>query len=137
MVDQDFTGGSGAATITRVDGDDLADDTFVAAPPAALARVVADPERWRAWWPDLVLTTTVDRGRLGRHWAVSGALTGTAEVWLEPVGDGTVVHLYLRAGLTDRQRAVRARAWKAAIHAVKDALEQGREPGTPVRRSSR
>jgi hypothetical protein len=66
---------------------------------------------------------------------VSGALTGTAEIWLEPVGDGTVLHFYLRTGLSDRGRAARATAWKRSVHAVKDELERGREPGTPVRRS--
>jgi hypothetical protein len=125
----------GRTTITRVDGEDLADDTFIAAPPAALARLVSDPARWRAWWPDLSLVTERDRGRSGRQWRVAGALTGTAEIWLEPVGDGTVLHFYLRAGLSDRARAARATAWKRSVHAVKDELEGGREPGTPVRRS--
>lgn len=116
-------------------GEDLADDTFVAAPPAVLARSVADPARWRQWWPDLSLTVTRDRGSRGLQWTVSGALSGTAEIWLEPYGDGTVVHFYLRAGLDNRARAVRALAWKRSVHALKDELEQGRAPGTPVRRS--
>jgi hypothetical protein len=118
-----------------VDGDDLADDTFVAAAPAAVARLVADPRRWSLWWPDLGLTVARDRGRDGIQWTVSGALTGTAEIWLEPFGDGTVLHFYLRAGLSDVERAVRARGWKRCVHALKDELEAGREPGTPVRRS--
>jgi hypothetical protein len=131
----DFTGEPGTTTITRMDGDDLADDTFVAAPPAVVARIVADPGRWGVWWPDLELAVTLDRGVQGRQWRVGGALTGTAEIWLEPVGDGTVVHFYLRAALDDRARAARARSWKRSVHAVKDELEQGRAPGTPVRRS--
>jgi hypothetical protein len=125
----------GGTTITRVDGEDLADDTFIAAPPAVVARLVADPARWRAWWPDLTLVTERDRGRSGRQWRVAGALSGTAEIWLEPVGDGTVLHFYLRTGLSDRARAARATAWKRSVHAVKDELERGREPGTPVRRT--
>jgi hypothetical protein len=125
----------GRTTITRVDGEDLADDTFIAAPPAAVARLVADPARWQAWWPDLTLVTERDRGPSGRHWRVSGALSGSAEIWLEPVGDGTVLHFYLRTALSDRARAARTIAWKRSVHAVKDELEDGREPGTPVRRS--
>ena len=40
---------------------------------------------------------TRDRGVKGVQWAVRGALTGSMEIWLEPVGDGTVVHWFLRA----------------------------------------
>ena len=135
MIVQDFTGAPGTTTITRVDGEDLADDTFVAAPPAAVARSIADPARWCLWWPDLSLTVTRNRGSQGLQWTVSGGLSGTAEVWLEPFGDGTVVHFYLRAGLDDRGRTARALAWKRSVHALKDELEQGRAPGLPARRS--
>ena len=118
-----------------MDAEDLADDTFVAAAPAVVARAVADPARWPLWWPDLTLTVTRDRGRRGVQWQVAGALTGSAEIWLEPFGDGTVVHFYLRAGLSDPARSARAQSWKQSVHALKDELEAGREPGTPVRRS--
>ncbi len=127
---------------------DLVDDTFVAADPAAVAAVVSDPPRWRAWWPDLVVTTTRDRGLKGRQWRVDGPLVGTAEIWLEPWGDGVLVHHYLRvdpalaAGAPPegparwrwaaRERGRRAQAWKVSVHALKDALERGRRPGTPV-----
>lgn len=114
---------------------DLVDDTFVVAAPERLAEVVADPERWRGWWPDLQLTTTRDRGVKGRQWRVRGALVGTAEVWLEPWRDGVIVHCYLRceipgaggattaARAVDRERRRRAQAWKRVVHALKDALE--------------
>jgi hypothetical protein len=137
VVSRDFTGGRRPATITRVDGEDLADDTYVAAPPPVLARAVSAPERWREWWPDLRLTVAQDRGAEGLRWQVTGALSGTAEVWLEPVGDGTVLHFYLRAGLSDRARRQRALAWKRSVHLLKDELERGRAAGTPVRRSRR
>jgi hypothetical protein len=120
-----------------VDGEDLADDTYVAAPPTAVARAVAGPARWRDWWPDLRLSLQEDRGAEGLRWRVTGALTGTAEIWLEPVGDGTVVHFYLRTGLSDRARERRRLAWKRAVHGLKDELEAGRAVGTPVRRSRR
>lgn len=118
---------------------DLVDDTFVVAPPQRVAEVVADPRRWRSWWPDLRLTTTRDRGVKGRQWRVDGALVGTAELWLEPWRDGVIVHCYLRcdpadpadpdnpadaALAVDRERRRRAQAWKRVVHALKDALEQ-------------
>lgn len=135
LTDQDFTGGSATTTIPRVDGQDLADDTFLAVAPAIVAPVVRDPASWRQWWPDLRLTVSLDRGRRGLHWSVAGALSGSAEIWLEPVGDGTVLHFYLRAGLSDEQRAARALGWKRCVHALKDALEGDRAAGTAARRS--
>lgn len=113
----------------------LADDTFMAVPPEHVAVVVADSRQWARWWPDLRMRVTRDRGIEGVQWEVSGALHGTAEIWLEPVGDGTVVHFYLRAPMVERARRRRTLAWKTDIHAVKDALEDGRAPGTPPYRS--
>jgi hypothetical protein len=128
---------------------DLVDDTFLACVPAAVARVVADPARWAAWWPDLRLTTTRDRGLKGRQWTVQGSLVGTAEIWLEPWWDGVLLHHYLRADRADRasragaadgvaaarwavrERQRRARWWKSQVHRLKDELETGRRPGEP------
>jgi hypothetical protein len=115
-----------------VDGEDLADDTFIAVSPSVVARAVHNPARWRRWWPGLTLAVTLDRGLEGVHWQVSGGLQGTAEIWLEPYGDGTVVHFYLRAALSDRGRSERAREWKRSVHALKDELEGDRAPGTPA-----
>jgi hypothetical protein len=110
---------------------DIADDTYVARPPAEVAALVAQPGSWAAWWPDLRLTVTRDRGDKGVQWAVRGALAGSMELWLEPVGRGTVVHWYLRADpetptvsrrqARDRER--RVRAWKQAAFDLKDRLE--------------
>jgi hypothetical protein len=75
----------------------IADETFVAADPAAVGRAVADPDSWQRWWPDLRLTVVEDRGALGHRWTVHGALTGTMEVWLEPVLDGVILHYFLHA----------------------------------------
>lgn len=129
---------------------DLVDDTFVVAAPELVAGVVADPRRWAGWWPDLRLTVTRDRGRKGQQWRVDGPLTGTAEIWLEPWGDGVLVHHFLRCDLTagaggsgsrvpaasgsraaDRERRRRAQDWKHAVHRLKDELEAGRRPGQP------
>jgi hypothetical protein len=117
---------------------DIADDTFLVAALQDVATAVMDPASWRTWWPDLELRVTRDRGVKGRQWAVGGTLTGSMEIWLEPWGDGVLLHWYLRAEpdrprtrRTDRMRERRVRAWKAHVHALKDRLEHGREPGSP------
>ena len=75
----------------------VADETFVAADPAAVGRAVADDASWRRWWPDLRLEVIENRADKGMRWAVTGPLTGTMEVWLEPVLDGVVLHYFLHA----------------------------------------
>ncbi|HSI92638.1 MAG TPA: polyketide cyclase / dehydrase and lipid transport [Jiangellaceae bacterium] len=117
---------------------DVIDESFVVADPALLAARFADPGLWRAWWPDLELTVARDRGPKGIRWAVRGALTGSAEVWLEPWRDGVIVHWYLRADPAGRtvRRAERLRRaylldYKRRIHALKDELEQERPVGAP------
>ncbi|MGE2730377.1 polyketide cyclase / dehydrase and lipid transport [Mycolicibacterium vaccae] len=75
----------------------IADETFVAADPVAVGAAVADPASWRRWWPDLHLAVVEDRGELGHRWQVTGALTGTMEVWLEKVLDGVILHYFLHA----------------------------------------
>ena len=110
---------------------DIADDTFVARPAEDVAAAVADRRAWRAWWPDLRLEVTRDRGVKGLQWTVRGALAGSMEIWVEPVRGGSVVHWYLRAdppsALASRQaarlRERRVRAWKVAAFALKDGLE--------------
>jgi hypothetical protein len=119
-------------------GLDIADDTFVVASRATVAELVRDPARWSAWWPDLRLSVTADRGLKGMRWSVTGAAVGSMEIWLEPWGDGVIVHWYLRAVATrvgrrpDRARAARAVRWKEQIHALKDQLEGAREPGSTL-----
>src|SRR5262245_54241965 len=75
----------------------IADETFVAAEPADVGRLVADPANSRRWWPDLRLAVIEDRGALGQRWTVTGALTGTMEIWLEPSLDGGILHYFLHA----------------------------------------
>ena len=43
------------------------------------------------------LTVVEDRGDKGHRWTVTGALTGTMEIWLEPVLDGVILHYFLHA----------------------------------------
>lgn len=129
---------------------DIVDETFIVVAPARIAPVVADPARWRAWWPGLTLTVFMDRGLEGMRWSVTGALVGSSEVWLEAVGDGVVLHYFLRAepttpGSTTSARAIPASArgrreldrlrrrhviaWKQVAWSLKDELEGGRPPG--------
>ncbi len=75
----------------------IADETFIAADPVAVGNAVADAASWLRWWPDLRLTVVEDRGEAGQRWTVTGALTGTMEIWLEKVLDGVVLHHFLHA----------------------------------------
>lgn len=120
---------------------DIGDDTYVRATPERVAARVADPRCWRHWWPDLVLTVDEDRGAQGHRWSVDGegsALRGSMEIWLEAVGDGTVVHWFLRAEPTGtwtardvrRDREGRVQSWKAHAFALKDEVE-GVKSGCP------
>ena len=112
---------------------DLADDTFVVADPAVVARAVAEPHRWAEWWPDLRLTVTEERALEGVRWTVAGAVTGSMEIWLEPYADGVLVHYYLRGRISGPTVTDRARAWKRHVHRLKDGFEVGREPGSSRR----
>ena len=129
---------------------DLADDTFIAARPALVAAAVGQPDRWRAWWPDLRLTVARDRGTKGVQWVAgslctgSGALAGSLEIWLEPCAGGTLLHHYQRLDAlpgrgtprgrawAQREWARRSRHWKRHVHLLKDELEDGRAPGERV-----
>jgi len=132
---------------------DLVDDTFVAATPASIAAAVHDRRRWARWWPGLELTVSRDRGLKGVQWVVCSRADedrsrgrrvrwlGSMEIWLEPWGDGTLLHHYLRldprqplAPRTARRFAAnRARAWKHSVHRLKDELEGTRICGEGVK----
>lgn len=119
----------------------IADETFVAADPADVGDMVADPANWRRWWPDLRLTVVQDRGPVGQRWTVTGALTGSMEVWLEPSLDGVILHYFLHAepaGVAAWQLAKmnlarlnheRRVAGKRMAFELKDVLEAGRPVG--------
>ena len=121
----------GASLVTDAPGIDIADETYLRVRPGVLAPVIADPGSWRRWWPDLTPAVTKDRGVKGQQWGVTGAVRGTMEVWLEAVGDGTVVHWYLRADppaqfapwRVRRERVRRVMAWKNHMFALKDRVE--------------
>ena len=75
----------------------ISDETFVAADPVRVGAAVGDPASWRRWWPDLRLRVIEDRADKGIRWAVTGPLTGTMEIWLEPSLDGVLLHYFLHA----------------------------------------
>ncbi|ETB52103.1 hypothetical protein O976_10520, partial [Mycobacterium avium subsp. paratuberculosis 10-8425] len=97
---------------------------------------------------DLRLQVVEDRGDKGIRWSVTGALTGTMEVWLEPLKeglDGVVLHYFLHAEptgvaawqlaklnlakMTHRRRV----AGKKMAFEVKTTLERSRPVGvSPV-----
>lgn len=131
-------------------GVDLVDETFVVVDRGRLAAIVADPTRWRTWWPGLHLAVFMDRGLDGIRWSVTGDLVGSCELWLEAEGDGVLIHYYLRADPTvpgsatrprelpqssrgrreiDRLRRRHAVAWKRSVWALKDEMEGDRAPG--------
>jgi hypothetical protein len=133
-----------------VAGVDLVDETYVVVERARLAAVVADPTRWRHWWPTLELAVFMDRGIDGMRWSITGDLVGSAEIWLEAFGDGVIVHYYLRGEPTvpgapttarslpesargrremDRLRRTHAIAWKRVVWSLKDEMEGARRPG--------
>lgn len=120
----------------------VADQTFVAAPGSAVGEVLADRARWRRWWPDLDLEVREDRADKGIRWTVSGALTGTMEVWLEPSLDGVILHYFLHAepaaSVRDLVAANRARrvAGKKMSFEIKARLEAGRAAGEPPAHAS-
>jgi hypothetical protein len=119
----------------------VADETFVAAAPDAVGRAVGDRADWRRWFPDLLLEVVEDRADKGVRWTVTGPLTGTMEIWLEPILDGVLLHYFLHAepsgaaaadlakmdlaGITHRRRV----AGKRMAFEVKNRLEAGRSVG--------
>ncbi|GAA2826582.1 polyketide cyclase / dehydrase and lipid transport [Crossiella cryophila] len=118
---------------------DVVDELFITVPPSTLAPSLADPAAWREYWPDLELSVYADRGAEGLRWTVAGALTGTMELWLEAVLDGTVVHYFLRAERpgavpftpreAQRETVRRQRAQKKVAFTWKDQFEAGRPVG--------
>ena len=119
----------------------IADETFIAADGALVGAAIADQSQWRRWWPDLHLQVTEDRAEKGIRWAVTGALTGTMEIWLEPMLDGVLLHYFLHAEpsgaaasklaklnlskMTHRRRV----AGKKMAFEVKMTLERSRQVG--------
>ena len=130
---------------------DLVDETFIVVQPARLAAVVAEQSRWQQWWPELTMQVFMDRGEKGLRWSMTGELVGSAEIWVEPFGDGAILHYYLRGDPADPKSTTQARQesqsprgrrsadrlrrrhalrWKQIVWSLKAEMEAGRAPGT-------
>ena len=114
------------ATILAMDGDDLADDTYLAVPPAVVAPAVHDPARWRLWWPDLRLVVDQDRAVEGVRWRVERRPARYGGD-LARAGRRRHGRALLPAGRPQRPRPGRP---GAALEAVR-ARAQGRAGGRP------
>lgn len=108
---------------------DISDEVFAVASPRAIADHIKDEGRLRDWFPGVNLAPLEDRGDAGMRWSATGAVNGTAEIWVEPVMDGAVLHTFLRGEVKGS-----AKPWplmvKKAAFAIKDALEAGRVVGS-------
>jgi hypothetical protein len=107
----------------RMNSIQVADEMFIAAAPALVGEAVADPADWRRWWPDLRLEVVEDRGEAGVRWTVTGPLTGTMELWLEPMLDGVLLHYFLHAEPTG------VAAWQLSRMNLAKVIHQRRVAG--------
>jgi hypothetical protein len=121
---------------------DVVDSTWIDVLPASLATIVADPANWRRWWPALDLQVDEWRGPKGVRWLVrsrrNGRVAGSMEIWLQAVGDGTVVHYFLRLDgtrepLRARERARIARLYRVGVKQVFWGLADRLDPGRLAR----
>ena len=117
----------------------MLDATWIGVAPTVLAPHVADPANWRSWWPDLDLEVDELRGAKGVRWLVPhgrrGTVSGSMELYLQPIDDGTVVHFFLRLdgtrGPINRragsrlEREYRSRV-KHALWQLSDRVDPGR-----------
>jgi hypothetical protein len=125
----------------RVPAIDVVDSTWIAAPPGTVAAVVAEPANWRRWWPGLDLQVTEWRAVKGVRWTVASVaghagLSGSAEIWLEPMAEGVVAHFFLRLDpapgrvasrrLVERVTGEYRRRTKTAFWALADQLDPAR-----------
>lgn len=124
----------------------IADQTFVAAPPALVGASLEGRGDWLRWWPDLDLEVREARGEKGVRWLVDGQVRGAMEVWLKPELDGTLLHFFLHAEPASPLRPRELRrlvrelrlAGKEMSFELKDRCESGKQPGyAPAARPSR
>lgn len=117
-------------------------ECYIVAAPAGIATWLHEPAVLAGLGPGLYLRVSEDRGPLGVRWTATGALVGSCEVWLQPYGNDTIVHCYLRGeptrpGLTGRGRDSRAarearrrqHQVSAALWSLKDRLESADAEG--------
>jgi hypothetical protein len=122
---------------------DVVDSSWLAASPSTVAALVAEPANWRRWWPGLELVVDEWRNEKGVRWTVASVgagrgarLSGSAEVWLEPMFEGVVAHFFLRLDAAPGRRLRRTEAERVArryrlrtkevFWALADHLDPGR-----------
>ena len=114
---------------------DVVDETFVRADPLTVRAALEEPGLLDRLCPGLERRVAQDRGAKGVRWWASGDVAGRAEIWLEEIAGGTVVHHFVHGeqqvggpwwelvGGPRRWERRHCRRWKAAIHEIKDHLE--------------
>ncbi|WP_338751983.1 hypothetical protein [Janibacter alittae] len=105
---------------------DVVDETFVRAEPLTVRAELEEPGVLDRLWPGLRLEVAQDRGAKGVRWWTRGEVAGRAEIWLEEVPGGTIVHHFVhgeRQSASRRWEARHRRRWKSGIHGIKDRLE--------------
>jgi hypothetical protein len=115
----------------------ILDESFVVAAADRLRADWCDERAWARLLPGTTLECYADRGLRGKRWQLHGRLLGTAEVWLQSLPTGVLVHVYVRAdpatplrpGRVRRLHERTARDLKRFGFQVKDAAEGTRRPG--------
>jgi hypothetical protein len=113
---------------------ELIDRTWIRANPGRVAARVARSDAGLSWCPGVAVVVTEDRGELGRRWQIAAdqPVRGSAEIWLEAMYDGVVLHYFFRADRVagpwsrralGRERDRRRRQARRAFWALKDELE--------------
>lgn len=108
---------------------DLSTEAYVHARPEQLAPALTNAALLHDWFPDVQFEVFMDRGSKGTRWSVQGDLAGSMEVWLEPVGTGTLVHWFVRGEPSGSGRDFSRRCVQllnARMFTFKDEAEQAR-----------
>ncbi len=105
---------------------DIADETYVAVAPEALAPLLTAPSLLDDWFPAVRFEVFMDRAEKGTRWSVTGEIEGSMEVWLEPMATGTLVHWFVRGepGLGKQVASRYTDLLNARMFAFKDEAEQ-------------
>ena len=99
----------------------IADETFVAADPAAVGRAVSDRTALRRWFPDLGLTVVEDRAEKGVRWNIHVGIR-YLEAWLGGSGCEPIRNLMEDLATSEISRA---QLWQWLRFAA--VLEDGRK----------
>ena len=110
---------------------DIADETYVAVAPEVLAPRLTAPSLLVEWFPLLRWDVFMDRAEKGTRWSIRGEIDGSLEVWLEPMGRGTLVHWFVR-GEPTMSRGDVARSYVELLNARMFAFKDEAEGSAPA-----